>query len=908
MQEEPQLVRVGVFESNGFIALDANDEATGYGAKFMNLLAQYAHVRYEYVRMTWNECLQALLSGEIDIVMDARKTVERDEFYEFSVQCIGQIQGAIFVPKEMEDIYFNDYEAMSKLRIGFEVGAQNKWLYEAFAQEHGFSAFTMEYPSFSDLRLALQRGEIDAFGSDAHMYTDDLKVISIYNTDPNYIMARKNSDLMHRLNLAIEEMYIRNPEMIAEQYGYLAARQVYGTILLTREEALYIEQHPVIRVGTYTDRKPASWYDEETGTFKGIAIDMMEQLSKNTGLRFEYVPVDEGVPAVTMLQQDIIDLAMPTVSKEYYNGEIPVRITNPLYTLSVAMAFKDESRLSAGKSFSVAVAKSNEGVREMLDVYFDDLKFLRCDTTQDCIDAVRAGAVDAYGNAMYELEYRLKNPRNDDLRIAYSYTCPIDYCISMRQDAPDELFNILNSGISLISQKEKDRIIRYHSTFLQYDRNFTDRLYENRYLLLVVLAVFVCLAVGWLLYFMMQKRTLAAIERKSDEARRAAEDAKRANAAKSDFLARMSHDMRTPMNGILGLAELSKDMEMSEQARATVGKISSEGRFLLSLINDTLDMSKIESDKLKLNMQVVDSRIVVDETLTLVEAYAKERSVTCSVVQRNLGVGLVRMDKLRVQQIIMNIMSNAVKFSPAGGTVELDVECYDRQENISRDRFVIIDHGIGISPEFLPRIFNPFEQERSSFAAGGREGNGLGMAIAKHLVDLMHGRIEIESTPGVGTTVTVYLDFERCFGEVASGTTQSSQCDIPPGTNILLCEDNQINTLVAQGLLEKVSCVVTCAQNGLEGLEKFKSSVPGCYKAILMDVRMPVLDGVQATRAIRALDRPDAKTVPILALTANAYAEDIQVCLSAGMNAHVAKPIEPSQLFEVLSRLLRQNA
>lgn len=908
VQDDSPVVRIGVYESNGFIALNDDDEMTGYGAKFMKLLAKYAHVKYEYVRLTWDECLDALLSGEIDIVTDARKTAERDALYDFSVQCIGQIQGAIFVSKEMEDIYFNDYQAMSKLRVGFEAGAQNRRLYEAFAKKHGYTATTVEYPSFSDLRLALRNGEIDAFGSDAHMYAPDLKVVSIFNTDPNYIMAQKDSDLMRRLNLAIEEIYTQNPEMTVEQYGYLTRRQAYGTIFLTREEARYIEQHPVLRVGVYVDRKPASWYDEKTGTFKGIAIDMMERLSANTGLHFEYVPADEGVSVVTMLQRDDIDLVMPTVSKEYYSGNVPVRITTPLYSLSVALASKDEGRLSDEKGFTVAVTKTNDGVKDMLSAAFENLEFKRYDTMQDCIDALRAGEVDAYGNAMYELEYRLKNPRNDDLRIAYSYSCPIDYCVSMRQDAPDELYDILNSGISLISQEETDRIIRYHSTFLQYDVTFIDRLYENRYLLLVVFAVFLCLVMGWALYSMMQKRTLAAIERKSEEARLVAEEARRANATKSEFLARMSHDMRTPMNGILGLAELSKDMDMSDEARSVIRKISSEGQFLLNLINDVLDMSKIESDRLKLNMQVVDSRVVVDETLTLVETYAKERNVTCTVVQRNLGVGLVRMDKLRVQQIIMNIMSNAVKFSSAGGFVELEVECYDRQETVSRDRFVITDHGIGISPEFLPRIFEPFEQEQSFPSVNSREGNGLGMAIAKHLVDLMHGSIEVKSVLGVGTTVTVCLDFERCLDGTSLAPFPVPRFDIPSNMHVLLCEDNQINTLVARGFLEKAGCVVTCAQNGREGLELFMSSAPGYYKAILMDVRMPVMDGLEATRAIRALDRPDAKTVPILALTANAYADDIQACLAAGMDAHVAKPIDPLQMFDALSQLLRPNS
>ncbi|MDO4560975.1 MAG: transporter substrate-binding domain-containing protein [bacterium] len=899
---EPLTVRVGVYESNGFIALNDNNEMTGYGADFMGRLAKYANVKYEYVRLTWSECLAGLLSGKIDIVTDARRTAEREKLYDFSVQNIGQIQAAIFVPKTKEDIYFNDYEAMDGLRVGFEEDSLNMPLYRQYAAKHGFQARAVSYPSTSDLRAALKRGEIDAFGGDTHVYTDDLKVVSIYSTDPNYIMAKKDSKIMKRLNLAIEEMFSRAPEKIAEQYDYLANRQLYGDMLLTRKEAAYIKEHPALRVAVFANRKPLSWYDEKTKSFNGVAIKMMSRLSEITGLRFEYVPAAGGAsPRETMLEHRDIDLAIPAVGIEHYDD--PIRVTDPLYALTAAMVVTDGSRGVDDKGFTASVSKTNYGIRHVMPSYFKGIRFKLYNTAEECIGALKSGEVDAYAATMYELEYWLKSPRNEGLRVSYTASCPLEHRIAMRQDAPDELYGILNNAIALIPQAEADRVVRDYGSFSQYDDTLSDRLYENRYPLTGIGLFFAFVLAGWLWYSALQKRTIAQIELKSEEARRAAEEAKRANAAKSDFLSRMSHDMRTPMNAILGLAELTKDMEMSAGARDAIDKISGTGQFLLGLINDTLDMSKIEAGKLILNVRAADSRKVLEETLTLLRAYAREKNVSIAVSKKNIEHGFVKIDKLRVQQILMNIMSNAVKFSPDGGRVELDIERCEQNGRTVCDKFVVTDHGVGMSAEFLPKLFKPFEQERGRLTADSG-GSGVGMAIAKRLIDLMNGRIEVESAVGVGTKVTVWLPFESCDAAAAQEAAEQARRDIPAGTRVLLCEDNKMNMIVAKGFLQKMKCVVDCAADGKEGLEKFRSSAPGDYAAVLMDIRMPVMDGIEATKAIRALKRSDAKTIPVIALTANAFDEDREKCLAAGMNAHVAKPIYFESLLQTLSSLL----
>lgn len=551
----------------------------------------------------------------------------------------------------------------------------------------------------------------------------------------------------------------------------------------------------------------------------------------------------------------------------------------------------------------VALTGSNQGIKAMLSVQYPNMRFATYESVQDCIDALHAGQVDAYGNALYELEYCLKSPRNEGLSIAYSYSCPIDYCLALKADAPNELMNILNSGIALIDMTDKEQIVRHYSTFTQYETSLSDTLYENRHILAGTGAVILFILIAWIGYYHIQKKAVSEIRRKEAAAHAAAEEARRANAAKTDFLARVSHNMRTPMNGILGCAALAKDSDDIERIHLDMTRIENEGQYLLGLINDMLDMSKIENGQLSLDLKPVDSRKVIDDTLRLIESYTKINDVELTLELHKLEQGMVRMDALRVQQILVNVITNAAKFSHKGGTVELYGECYEASPEKVRVKFVIKDHGIGISSDFLPLIFEPFSRENHAADGGCLEGSGLGLSITKKLVDMMGGHIEIESTPGVGTSVTILLDFERCT-DTAMRTEADANKLALSGVRTLMCEDNELNTIVEKGILDKAGCIVECALDGKIGLDMFAASEVGYYDVILMDIQMPVMDGIEATQAIRALDRPDAKSIPIFALTANTFEDDVKAYLAAGMNDCIAKPVTKQLLVEVICKHL----
>ncbi|MEA5020378.1 MAG: PAS domain S-box protein [Gordonibacter sp.] len=388
-----------------------------------------------------------------------------------------------------------------------------------------------------------------------------------------------------------------------------------------------------------------------------------------------------------------------------------------------------------------------------------------------------------------------------------------------------------------------------------------------------------------------------------DTLQKALDEVKRANDAKSDFMARMSHDMRTPMNGILGLTHLALELsDCTSEATDYLLGVQSSAHYLLSLINDVLDMSRIESNMLVLNPRPVHANRIVEDIMASVRAMVDEKHIDFQLKLINTDLGYIKVDKIRLQQIFINILTNAAKFTPSGGRIEWIIECLGFEEDILHDRIVVRDNGIGMSEEFLPKLFEPFEQEQSEVSAQ-YEGTGLGMPIVKNLVEAMGGSIEVRSRKGVGTEVIMFMDFERISHFEEGSIVEPMSVDLT-GKHILVCEDHALNMQISCKLLEKEGALVTPARNGKEGVDAFLRSSEGFFDAVLMDVRMPVMDGLDASRNIRGMNRIDAKKIPIIAMTANAYDSDREKTRQAGMDAHLAKPIEPQVLYQVLGSLI----
>lgn len=404
----------------------------------------------------------------------------------------------------------------------------------------------------------------------------------------------------------------------------------------------------------------------------------------------------------------------------------------------------------------------------------------------------------------------------------------------------------------------------------------------------------------------IQKEYTNELQNKNEQLEEALDRADRASMAKTNFLSRMSHDIRTPLNGIIGLLEIdtahADDLELINKNRE---KMKVSANHLLSLINDVLQMSKLESEQIVFSHEVIHLYELAVDVLTIVGQRAAEAGITLEndvdpevLVHKN-----VYGSPLHVRQIFLNIYGNCIKYNKMGGTVTTHFACLGVEDQTVTYRWTIEDTGVGMSDEFLTHIFEPFAQE-SVDARSVYNGTGLGMSIVKSLVDKMNGTIEVTSKPGVGSVFTVTLPFEIA-PEEADAAQKMERLETETtleGLHLLLVEDNALNAEIAETLLEDRGFTITLASDGQQAIDLFELNSPGTYDAILMDVMMPVVDGLTATRTIRAFDREDAKTIPIIAMTANAFDEDVKRCLEAGMNAHLSKPLQMERIMETLAK------
>ena len=400
--------------------------------------------------------------------------------------------------------------------------------------------------------------------------------------------------------------------------------------------------------------------------------------------------------------------------------------------------------------------------------------------------------------------------------------------------------------------------------------------------------------------FREAKASEAQTARLNRELQEALEQANVASAAKSRFISSMSHDIRTPMNAIMGYTAIALTNEPKPDVKDCLKKINNSANHLLTLINDVLEISRIESGKMTANPTRTNLPAMLDEVVDIAQGFIANRKLELKVNRAKVAIPDVLVDEIRVREVLINVLGNAVKYTKDGGTITFSTEM--RKGNTSSDIvviFTIADTGIGMSKDFQAHMFDNFAQENTD-ARTQYNGTGLGLAISKKYVDLLGGTITVDSKKNIGTTFTIEISMTLTTTKPLNSEAPANS-DIS-GLHILLVEDNELNAEIAQTLLETAGAKTTVAHNGEQALEVFQNHAPKTFDAVLMDVMMPVMDGLTATRAIRNLDRPDAKTIPIIAMTANAFAEDVEKCIAAGMDAHIAKPVEIETIKRVICK------
>ncbi|MDD3490345.1 MAG: transporter substrate-binding domain-containing protein [Paludibacter sp.] len=900
-ETENKKVKVAYFDFGDYY-IEENGIVKSYDRDYLNKVEEYSDLEFEYVDCgTWNNALAMLNNKEVDLVGTGQWTAEREELYEFCLENYGFTMTTL-VALHDSDIIYEDYEAIGKAVVGYTKNYVRRPEVDAFFEEHNISPEIKTYENQMELENALLSGEIDIMAASSHALLDDWKIIERLNYAPFFWISQKgNTVLTDAIDEASAQIAVYEKSFLNDLMRKWFAELV--SIPLTKEEIDYINNQEELTIYFDDNTKPLSWRGTD-GEMLGLNKDVCNLISERTGLKFEYGFIQDTDAETLKSDNAVINFTMINVdgvNKNAASGQTKAVMTDNFSLYHIA----GEPYETEGQ-YTVAIPANHIAVQEYLKTQYPTYQIVEYAAPMECIEALDDGKVDLVFLSNSVVNTLIIENNFSNCIVIPTTSHEIGIALQFHGDHAEIFADIVDKGLTTIRKEERNEIELKYALETVPKATLSYFVSQNMVLSGVVIAI----AIAVFLIIAVTFTRSRAIKRESQRV-------KAANDSKSDFFARMSHDMRTPMNGILGLAELAKNENDFEVVRQDLDKIYYSGKYMLGLINDTLDIQRLESGKMVLEPTIVPSKILFDDILAFIQPSMKEKNQNFEVIltsDDNNGMDrYIRIDTLRFKQIVTNILSNAMKYTPSGGNIRLELKELGREGLISHSLITISDNGVGMSEAFIEnRLFDPYSQEHNAMS-DHYAGSGLGLSIVKKLVDLMGGRIEAESELGKGTTFRIYLDVEIVPNEEVEKIRQSRKKDkksstsVIGGKRVLLCEDHPLNAEITKRLLEKLQCEVEWAENGAIGLELFEKSEPGYYDAILMDIRMPVMDGLKATEMIRASGHPDAKVIPMIAMSANAYEEDIAASLKAGMNAHLAKPVEPQKMFRVLADYLKEK-
>ena len=905
-----KVVRVGSFEDT-FNYVNEKGVRKGYGYELLQTLSGYTGWQFEYVTCDWSDCFEKLKNGEIDIMGDISYTEDRTEEMLFSDEPMGEEKYYLYADLSRADISASDYKTLNGKKIGVLMGTEPEVMLTEWEEKYDLKTQHVNVSNNEDVKQKLANHEIDCFVSLEESFWAELGISTITRVGESgiyYAINKDRLDLKEELDDAMRALDEAAPFYTADLYKRYFSLDY--TPILTGEEKAWLKEHGVIKMGFLTSDSGVSTFDPATGKLSGAITDYI-QFAKdclgNQELEFQLVGYDSKETELDALKSGEIDMIFhfdqnPNLAEEYR-----VACTNTTWITNL-MAVTNKQHFNENKANRIAVPQNSLSLKKYLAFYYPQWEIVDCDTQEDAAKLIENGRADCFVTGISSEENYSKKYGFYSVPLLN----PVKACFAVNS-GNCKLLSILNKTIKAMPVNMlAGSIAMYKSAARKV--TLSEFIKDNFVMVLLISGIAGAAVLLTILKLLRKARKAEAAARKAANDTQelnaklqvAVEKAESANRAKSTFLFNMSHDIRTPMNAIIGYADLaSRHPDDPAKLKKYMENIQVCGQNLLMLLNNVLDLARIENDKTEIEYSVSDVEKDFRNCIAMFQNQADGKGQTLTVTTHLLYPS-VYVDVPHLTEICTNLVSNAVKYTGACGTICCDItQKPGEKEGWCNTVITVADNGIGMSQEFQKHIFEPFERERTS-TVSKVEGSGIGMGIVKKLVGLMGGTVEVESKIGVGSTFTVTIPCRIASQEEtqAKRETGSSDKKSLSGVKILLTEDNDLNAEIATELLQEEGCTVDRAKDGVECVDMLEKAANGTYQLILMDVQMPVMNGYDAATKIRRMDDPQKAGIPIIAMTANAFSEDKQAALDAGMNDHVAKPINMNVLVPTIQKYL----
>ena len=900
-----KVVRVGSFEDT-FNYVNEKGARKGYGYELLETLSGYTGWQFEYVTCDWSDCFEKLKNGEIDIIGGISYTEDRTQEMLFSDEPMGVEKYYLYADLSRADISASDFKTLNGKKIGVLMGTEPEVMLAEWEEKYGLKTEHVNISNNEDVKQKLANHEIDCFVSLEESFWAERGISTITRVGESgiyYAINKNRPDIKEELDDAMRALDEAVPFYTADLYKRYFSMDY--TPILTGEEKAWLRKHGAIRMGFLASDSGVSTFDPATGEFTGVITDYIQFAADclgNQELEFQLVGYDSKEAELDALKSGEIDMIFhcdqnPNLAEEYHFA-----CTNTTWTSNL-MAVTNKQHFNENNVNRIAVPQNKLSLKKYLAFYYPQWEIVDCDTQEDAARLVKDGQADCFVTGISsENKYSKK----------YSFYSvplvnPVRSCFAVNS-GNRSLLSILNKTIKAMPVNMlAGALAMYKSSARKV--TLSDFIKDNFFKVMLISSIAVAVVLLTILMLLQKARKAEAAARKAASDTQelnaklqvAVEKAESANRAKSTFLSNMSHDIRTPMNAIIGFTTLAlSNIDDTERVKDYLGKTLASSNHLLSLINDVLDMSRIESGKIHLEEVEVNLSDVLHDLKTIVsgQIYAKQLELYMDVM--DVTDEDVYCDKTRLNQILLNLLSNAIKFTPAGGTVSVRVrQLAGKVHGCGQYEFRIKDNGIGMSQEFAQKIFEPFERERTS-TVSRIQGTGLGMAITKNIVDMMGGTIEVQTAQGKGTEFTVCVPMRA----------QTEQRPVEKITELeglkALVVDDDFNTCDSvTKMLVKVGMRAEWTLSGKEAVLRARQSIEmsDVYHAYIIDWRLPDMNGIEVTRQIRSLH----DDTPIIILTAYDWS-DIEVeAKAAGVTAFCAKPMFMSDLRETLMSALGQK-